>query len=250
MKLTIFGGSIASGLGVKERSYAALVASELGLEFQSFAGPAAQISDSLAVVDQAAGSEVVLVMHGSTEAIVRPTDSSLRLLPKRWRRRGWMDPRAYYSTRLHKRIPQRIESAIRWRVKVFLIRRTGGQSITALDEYLADMREFVSRLRKLGVKQIVFIGSAGLDARYFPYSAERIAVFDRETERIARENDAQYVEVLNVCERWDDFFLDHAHPRQGGHEKIARVVLQRLGATDSALARAAESVNVVWAGSQ
>ncbi len=250
MKLTIFGGSTAAGLGVKDRSFAALVASELGLEFQNLAGSSAQITDSLAIVDRAAGSKVVLVMHGSGEALVRPSERSLRRMPRRWRRRGWMDPRAYYSSKLHKRVPQRIESAVRWRVKVFLIRRTGGECILGLDGYRAATREFVRRLRALGVEQIVFVGSAALDPRYFPLSPERIAAYDRETKLIAREHGAVFAEVADVCDRWDDYFLDHLHPRQSGHEKLARSILEQMGDAESALARAAESVNVVWAGSQ
>jgi hypothetical protein len=250
MKLTIFGGSTAAGLGVTDRSFAARIADELQLDFLNLAGSSAQITDSLELVDRAAGSRVVLVMHGSGEALVRPTERSLRAMPKRWRRRGWMDPRAYYSRRLHKRLPQRIESAIRWRIKVFLIRRTGGENILQLDEYCTATRALAERLQALGVEQIVFVGSAALDPRYFPLSTEQIAMYDEATERIAREYGAVFANVIDACDRWDDYFLDHLHPNESGHAKLAAAILAQMRTTSSALARSAESVNVVWAGAQ
>lgn len=231
MKLTIFGGSTAAGLGVKDRSFAAIVAARLNLDFENLAGSSAQITDSLELVESAAGSSVVLVMHGSGEALVRPTESSLRTMPPRWRRRGWMDPRAYYSSKLRKRVPQRIESAIRWRVKVALIKRTGGENLIGLEEYLSGTRAFIVRLRELGVERIVFIGSATMDSRYFPLSAERIAEYDRETARIADEHGAIFVNVLDTCDRWDDYFLDHLHPNEKGHAKLAEEILRRLDET-------------------
>lgn len=224
MKLTIFGGSTAAGLGVKEQSYAAILARRLQLDFDNLAGSSAQITDSIEFVDKAAGSEVVLVMHGSGEALIRPTDSSLRFMPPRWRRRGWMDPRAYYSSKWYRRIPQKIESAVRWRVKVSLIRLSGGHHLIDIDEYLATTAEFVERLHQLGVPQIVFIGSAALDARYFPYSAELIARYDEATKQLVESQGATFVEVLDVCERWDDYFGDHLHPNVAGHRRLADAI--------------------------
>lgn len=224
MKLTIFGGSTAAGLGVKDQSYAAILARRLGLEFDNLAGSSAQITDSIEFVDKAAGSEVVLVMHGSGEALIRPTDRSLRFMPPRWRRRGWMDPRAYYSSKWYRRIPQKIESAIRWRVKVTLIRLSGGNHLIDIDTYLGTTAKFVERLQQLGVRQIVFIGSAAMDARYFPYSAELIARYDAATKDLVENYGATFVDVLDVCERWGDYFGDHLHPNVDGHRRLADAI--------------------------
>lgn len=230
MRLTIFGGSTAAGLGVGDRSYGELVARELGLDANNVAGSSAQITDSIEFVDRAAGSSVVLVMHGSGEALVRPTDRSLRMMPPRWRRRGWMDPRAYYSRNRRKRFFQRIESAIRWRVKVTLIRLTGGQNIIDLDQYLATTERFIERLRELGVGTIAFVGSAALDPRYFPYSTERIAEYDLRTREIAERDGCIFIDVLDVCDRWDDYFGDHLHPNAAGHAKLAAAIVSEIAA--------------------
>lgn len=234
MKLTIFGGSTAAGLGVKKRSYAALLADRHGLEFQNLAGSSAQITDSIEFVEKAAGSEIVLVMHGSGEALIRPTPGSLRFMPPRWRRRGWMDPRAYYSSKWYKRIPQKIESAIRWRVKVTLIRLTGGENLIGMETYLNTTARFVERLQGLGVGQIVFVGSAALDARYFPYSAELIERYDSATRDLVESYGATFVNVLDVCEKWDDYFGDHLHPNESGHRRLADAIDRQLEPVDSA----------------
>ncbi|MFY9263990.1 MAG: SGNH/GDSL hydrolase family protein [Solirubrobacterales bacterium] len=228
MKLTIFGGSTAAGLGVKDGSFGALVADRLGLEFENLAGSSAQITDSIEIVDKAAGSSVVLVMHGSGEALIRPTERLLRFMPPRWRRRGWMDPRAYYSRNRRKRIGQRIESAIRWRVKVTLIRLTGGEHLIDIDTYSKTTERFIARLHELGVPVIAFVGSAAMDPRYFPYSAQIIEEYDRRTRELAENNGAIFIDVLDVCRRWDDYFGDHLHPRESGHRRLADAIIARL----------------------
>lgn len=227
-KLTIFGGSTAAGLGVKDQAYAAILAGRMGLEFQNLAGSSAQITDSIDFVDQAAGAQIVLVMHGSGEALIRPTERSLRFMPPRWRRRGWMDPRAYYSGKWYRRVPQKIESAIRWRVKVLLIRMTKGEHLINMELYLRTTDEFITRLQALGVPRIVFIGSAAMDARYFPYSAELIADYDRATKTLVEMRGCEFVDVLNVCARWDDYFGDHLHPNLSGHRKLADAIESHL----------------------
>jgi hypothetical protein len=230
MKLAIFGGSTAAGFGVKSDSFAEQLARRLELEFENHAGPSAQITDSIEWADRAAGAAIVIVMHGAGEALVRPTDRSLRYLPPRWRRRGWMDPRPFYSSSLRKRIPQRIESAIRWRVKVALINATGGQHLTDLETYLELTREFTRQLKAHGAETIVFVGSAGLDDRYFPKSTPQIEIYDDETRAIAEREGALFIEISHTCERWNEYFGDHLHPTVDGHRRLANQIFDALDA--------------------
>ncbi|MGH2906347.1 MAG: SGNH/GDSL hydrolase family protein [Solirubrobacterales bacterium] len=230
MKLVIFGGSTAAGFGVKDSSFAAQIAGRLELEFTNLAGSSALVSDSLAWIDEARGAELVIVMHGSGEALVRPTERSLRWMPPRWRRRGWMDPRPYFSSNARRRLPQRAESAIRWRAKVALIKLTGGECIMPLDEYERLTREFARGLKTAGAQTVVFVGSSGMDARYFPKSADDIERYDAVTRAIAHDEGALFIDILDTCARWDDYFGDHLHPTVSGHTGLADRILDELEA--------------------
>lgn len=221
MKLTVFGGSTASGLGVKDRSFGALVAERLGLELNNLAGSSAQITDSLAIVDQAANSQVVIVMHGSGEGLIRPSDGALRPMPPRWRRRGWMDPRAYFSSKWYKRWPQKLESALRWRMKVFLIRHVGRMHILPLERYVDELAQFDERLTELGIPLVVYLGTAGSDPRYFPFSNEHIAPYDEATRALAENRGRVFLDIEYTAHHWDGYFLDHLHPNVAGHADIA-----------------------------
>lgn len=230
MKLAIFGGSTAAGFGVKSDSFAEQLARRLGLDFENHAGPSAQITDTIAWADRAADAAIVIIMHGAGEALVRPTDRSLKWMPPRWRRRGWMDPRPFYSSSLRKRIPQRLESALRWRVKVALINATGGQNLTDLETYLELTLDFTRQLKAHGVQTVVFVGSGGLDSRYFPKSTEQIEIYDDRTREIAKSEGALFVDISHTCERWSEYFGDHLHPNVKGHARLADQIYGELDA--------------------
>lgn len=227
-KLAIFGESTTSGFGVRERSFGSLIARQLGLELRNCAGFGATIKDSIAALDAANDSAVVIAMSGINEAIVRPTERSLRFVPARYRRSGWMDPRAYFPTDWKRALPKRIESAIRWRVKVLLIRLTGGSAWVELEEFRDQHRLFIRELKRRGVPAIVLVGPSMVDERFFPGTPERMARFDEVVREQAREEAVIYVSAIEVLRRWEDYFRDHLHSSESGHRRIAEAISAQL----------------------
>jgi len=238
----VFGGSTAAGFGVGGHRFTQLVAARLELEELNLAGTGALLDHTVTVTDGAADCEVVIAMHGMGEALVRPPQRALRLMPRRWRRRGWMDPRAYYSSRLQKRIPQRIESAVRWRVKVALIRLTGGEQLMPRDEFAALHARFLDSLRHQGVPTIVVVGSPLVDERYFPHSLANGIEYEQIAREQAEAAGAIFVSSATTLDRWDDYFLDHLHPTAAGHARLAERVLEALEAAGGAERDYAEAV--------
>jgi hypothetical protein len=180
------------------------------------------------MLDVADDSAVVIAMYGTGEAMVRPTDRSLRLVPPRWRRSGWMDPRAYFPTNWRRALPKRIESAIRWRVKVLLIRLSGGKVSMDLDEFSRQHRDFLRSLKERGVPTIVVIGPYMVDEKYYPRTPARIRLYDEIVRAQAREEGLIYVSAIDALRRWDDYFLDHLHASVSGHQRIADAISAEL----------------------
>ena len=232
--LAAFGDSIAAGLGTQGEPYPALVADELGARYIDLTATGATVTHALSVRAQAAGADIVLVGFGVTEAMIRPTDRSLRLLPKRWRRPGWMDPRPYYSRRRWKRIGQMIESATRWRIKVALIHMTGGTRWMSTRAYERSLVELVDYLQAADTAAtIVIISHFGLDDRFFPASAASLQEFLAINRRVAEVKKTLFCDATVVCRQWDDFLADRFHPARSGHERIASNLIALLDATDA-----------------
>lgn len=235
MKFVVLGDSIAAGLGVKDRSYCDLLLEKLKDSYRNaqalnLAGSAMQINESRACLSKVIDHQpdVVVIAHGITEAIIRPRQKSLRFVPKRWRRAGWMDPRPYYSRRPWRRFIQRLESSIRWRVKNILIRNFGGLTWMSQTDYENHLKEVVTQLIHHMNAKIILMSHCGIDEKFFPNSLTSLDRFNSITERVSRiyENQVFYCELRYVCEKWDDFFQDHFHPNEKGHRKIANKIYE------------------------
>ena len=240
MKIIVVGDSIAEGLGVAGHSYADLLGPYLSREWgcdvttQNLAHTGTQITDTLKLIRKivSAQPDVVVVAHGVTEAIVRPSQRAMRYVPPRWRQKGWLDPRPYFSRRPHKRLSQQIESALRWRLKVFLIKMFGGETWLSPQEYHDALRHFVDALRENTPARIVFLTPPNIDDKFFPGSTESLRSYQEQTENVAvalsetRRVSVCYLESL--LEQWSDFFVDHFHPNASGHIKIADALVAVL----------------------
>jgi len=165
--------------------------------------------------------DIAIIAFGITEAMIRPTSRTLRLLPRRWRRAGWTDPRPYYSGRRWKRAIQIVESGIRWRIKVMLIRLTGGTRWGSPEAYERDLTELVDYLQAIGTSIIVIVGYFGHDDRFFPGSKASCDEFLAINKGVTQAKGILFLDGECLCHRWDDFLLDHFHPSQSGHRRIA-----------------------------
>lgn len=215
--LAVFGDSIAVGLGSRGGDYASIVAEELGFSLCNFAVSGFTIRDSLNLFRKTeTRPALAIVAHGITEPIFRPVPRTLQLLPARWQRLGWMDPRAYYSTRLSRRILEKIESGVRWRTKNIFMKLFGTSVLLPLDSYLECAKTFEIELSKLGCR-VIFLSPLNIDAKFFPGSDKSQESYYSALESLGFET----IDLRSILTMWDDYLLDHFHPNQTGHRKIA-----------------------------
>ena len=223
--LLLFGDSIAVGLGVRDRRYAEIVASNIGFSLKDLAVSGATVEDSLALYESSSrGGDIAIIAHGVTEPIWRPSPRSLSLFPARWRRRGWMDPRAYYSSRWRKRVLERAESAIRWRLKNLVLKVPGAkeQLMTAAD-YESSLTTLINHLKSDGAV-VILLGPPPIGEVYFPGSSSSQDEFAERASRLA----AIFIPLRETLLEWDDFLLDRFHPNDAGHRRIAATITARI----------------------
>lgn len=228
MRLAAFGDSIAAGLGARGRSYPVVVAERLRMDLVDLTGSARQVTDSALIVERAAAADVVLVAHGITEALLRPTPQVLARVPARWREAGWMDPRPYYSSRRSRRWVERAESATRWRLKVALMRGWGAQRFCPPERYALELERLLARLPQ--ASRVVVVTGANVDERYFPGSSASLRHYAELGRAVALRNGAEHVDVATAVRRWEDYLVDHFHPNTEGHRRIAERVVAALTA--------------------
>lgn len=256
MRIILLGDSIAAGLGVVGCSYADGLAAKLqpihpDTQVTNLAATAAQLSSSLTRINDIVSMQpdMVIIAHGITEAIVRPTPSALRLVPRRWRQIGWLDPRPYFSRRLWKRIYHQTESAVRWRVKVHLIKKYGGHTLTSRDEFEQMLSETVETLLNQTSAQVIVLTHNGIDERFYPGSLSSLDHYQRCIEGVVTK--AHLSERVHLCDvscllnKWSDFFADHFHPNALGHAKIADAICHViLAAVTEPASRQANSMKI------
>ncbi|WOF22261.1 SGNH/GDSL hydrolase family protein [Microbacterium betulae] len=227
--IAIFGDSIVEGLGVRGGRYADLVAARTGLRLLDYSVSGSTVADS-AERFRAEPADVAyaVIAHGVTEPIPRPRDAALRLLPRRYRRRGWMDPRAYFSRRRWKHVLERVESALRWRTKNVLMACAGSDVLLSIDDYERALRALVLMLEERGAVVLV-LGPPHIDARFFPGAPEGQARYAAVAEKVA----PHFVATQPGLKAWSDYFADHFHPNDSGHAKLADLVTTWIGDTES-----------------
>lgn len=234
MRIVIWGDSIAYGLGAKGEAYGNLIQakmkSQYNMEVHNFAQSKFQLSDSIQFIEDtiALDPDLVIIAHGTTEAIVRPKKKDLKHMPIRWQN-SQMDPRTYYSHRVWKRLVGRMDSAIRWRVKNFLIRHFGNET-WCTKEYFSDISSsVVDQLLEKTHAGIVLLSHYGIDERYFPHSLESLNDFSDLVKKVASKHTRTvYCDVRLTCSQWSDYLDDHFHPNAKGHEKIANEILKMI----------------------
>jgi lysophospholipase L1-like esterase len=225
-RVVVFGDSIADGLGARGRGFPVLVAERLGVELLNLSASACMVDTSVSVVGSCRSGDLVVVMHGITEAIPRVLPARLRWIPARWAGPARMDPRPYYSSRLGRRILERIDSAVRWRVKRLLMHGSTATLMTP-DDYARNLDLLLTAAASKATMVIVISGCQVND-RFYPHAQTALRRYSTITRESAGRHGVACADVSQALDRWRDFLADDFHPSSRGHEKLASVVLSAV----------------------
>lgn len=240
MLIVCLGDSITAGMGVirSRTSYADLLKMKLSssyaqsVEIINFGASAMQVNESREKYEKKLlelQPDIIVFAHGNTESVVREQRRYLKFMPRRWRRPGWMDPRPYYSTRRNRRRLEKIESGLRWRVKVTLIKIFGGKQWMSLEEFKRQTTDFTKTILTHNTNtNIIFLTPGDIEEKYFPGSPESMMKYrevlidiyelNKSSNRLFMCDASQYLD------KWNDYFIDRFHPNESGHNKIAEAL--------------------------
>lgn len=237
--IAVMGDSIAAGLGVMGRSFADLLGQRCGLlgrviTVKNFSGTGQTIIDSLSLLPQIVECrpDWVVISFGNFDAVVRPVPRAMRWVPPRWRAKGWLDPRPYFSKRLLKGLYQRVESAVRWRYRIALLRAFGGEPATMLEDFDQAAQTLVAELLERTTANVLLVTPAGINERFYPKTGNSMsacaAVFRTVATLQTGTGRVAVCDVAGLLDRSADFFADGFHPNVRGHRKLAKAMFELI----------------------
>ena len=192
------------------------------------------IADSLSLLPKIAACrpDWVIVSFGNFDAVVRPVPRAMRWVPPRWRAKGWLDPRPYFSKQLLRGLYQRLESAIRWRYRIVLLRVFGGESATSPTAFDAAARTLVADVLDRTTANVVLVTPAGIDERFYPGTSVSMldcaAVFHAVSKAHSETARIAVCDLTGLLDRPADFFADGFHPNDRGHRKLADAIIHSM----------------------
>jgi lysophospholipase L1-like esterase len=234
-RVAILGCSLASGLGVREKSVGRIAANQLGASKVLFKAKARQlIDDSVELLPRVLEFEpdLVVISTGNAEALVHPTRFVEQLLtrygPKSWQGEVGLDARPYYSEDRSKQWRERITSVIKVIFKNVMIRLGGGYTRMSLADYVPHLERLLDTLTANGCA-VVVVGTGDPHPLLFPGSRKSLARFDEAQQRIvAARPGVALVRTSVIIDLRTEVQADKAHPNVKGHEHLARAVVEAL----------------------
>jgi hypothetical protein len=239
-RVAVLGCSLASGLGLRDKSVGRLAAKRLEASKLLFKAKARQlIDDSVALLPRVLEFEpdVVVISTGNAEALVHPTKFVEQLLtkygPKSWQGEVGLDARPYYSADKAKERREKITSVIKVIFKNVTIRLGGGYTRMSLEDYVPLLEELLDTLTAHGCA-VVVVGTATPHRWLFPGSAKSLGTFDVAQRRIiSTRPGTALVRASEIIDLKSEVQADKAHPNVKGHEHLADFVVAALNVQDA-----------------
>jgi lysophospholipase L1-like esterase len=252
MKLVVLGDSISEGIGRKKINYCndlKAYLENLGIKNQIINNALTGTTIEYAVSNLNKFIEerphVVIIMYGSVDAQIRPNIEKNRyrildVIPSKYKNIGGMiDPRAFYSETLYRRVFQKMDNAYRYLLKKLLTLTQGTYQKVSLNDFYTNYEKLVKCLLKSNIK-IICVSTVYIDDKYFLDSSCEYAKYNEMINKISIRYKAKFVDVFSILKEdvvkkgWNNLYSsDHFHPNFNGYQKLAvcigEAVAEELG---------------------
>ncbi len=244
MKCVVLGDSISEGIGSKKLNYVTELSVKLGNKytFVNLGKTGSTIRYPISVLDAILEecADVVIIMYGSVDAQIRPNLDRNRfglskLVPARYKIGGMLSPRAFYSEKWYRFLPDKLDNLFRYILKEFVLLTQGSVQWVHLDEFKEKYEELVKTFIRTGVKKIVIVSTAYLDDKYFLNSTKEYIQYNAVLRDIANKYNAAYIDLFNLQKNvveasgWNTIYSkDHFHPNFEGYKKISEIIIPYL----------------------
>lgn len=234
LRIAVLGDSISEGLGSKKYNYCQElkenVEKGIGIDciIKNFAHTGKTILYANEIRDSVANfqPDVIISFFGSVDGMVRPKKKKpyWSLLPNRYKNNGMLDPRPFYSHRFTRFIIERIDSFIRFRLKLILLKLCGTYSWVDINVFGKEYRSFLEYFRN-GPKMLL-VSTVHVDDYYFPGSNVNLNLYNDCIKEIAEEYHCNFIDLRPLQRKfeWEEIYnSDHFHPNQNGYTWYARI---------------------------
>jgi lysophospholipase L1-like esterase len=238
MKVVIYGDSISEGIGARKNNYCNQLKSLLlekypSVEVKNFAHTGTTIIYLRELLENSCNTaDAVIIAYGNVDAMLRPNTNHkpnyYKLLPKRYKQNGMLNPRPYYSKKWYKNFFQHCDSLFRCTLNKLLLKLQGKTTWVSEKEFYEVYKQCVQKIRKSVCSKVVLLSTVRVNEHFFPGTNERYEVFNKIIKNIAEEEECSYVDLYNNLIKEEYFYDDKFHPNVLGYEKIANLIINNL----------------------
>lgn len=233
MRIAVLGDSITEGIGRKKVNYCSNLERQLNNSVvKNFGFTGSTIRYTLKIQEEVLrfNPDVLIVFYGNVDALPRVNSNSkiYKLLPKRYKALGMMDPRALYSSKKAKRAIQKIDSAFRYRLKKVLLKTTGSIQWVNIVDFEDIYTEFLLCFKDTDTK-IILLSTVPMYEKYFPKANEEYIKYNNIIHKLAKEMGGQYIDLYNELQNYskEEIYLsDYFHPNAYGYEVISKLIVR------------------------
>ena len=179
--------------------------------------------------------ELVVVLRGSLESIIRP--AVLRdgdwpwWVPSSWRDYASMDPRCYFSGTWWRKAKQISIDALKQRIRLKLLKNRAGAPLMDA-ALLAGHHEALLRKLRTAAARVLVLGLLPVSEQCFPGTPEHFRTVNAKLRAVAEAEGADFFDwgcVLGQRGQHADFFYrDGFHPNAVGARALAEILQTQL----------------------
>lgn len=235
MKIAILGDSISEGIGRKKINYSKYINIKNKNNIiinKSLTGTT--IRYGIDIIKELVEQKIdyIVIFYGNVDALPRPKKDKLlyKLLPKRYKKLGMLDPRALYSSNKRKCFFQKIDSFTRYNIKKILIKMYGYEQFLDIEEFEKLYEQSVQICINNGIK-LILISTVPMSEKYFPHANYEYCRYNKVIENIANKYDLEYVNIYEKFKEYDAkliYLHDLYHPNELGYQIIANSINDSL----------------------